>query len=340
VSASQNPPGNIRAAINPISIANSFIAHAKSVIQVEGGKYLAKIAVELGNALRQRAVEGGPGATTVRLLGKGDGWKVEDVICTSGPQDRPFEEQHAGMTIAIVAAGSFQYRGAVGKSKFQELMTPGSLVLGNAGQCFECGHEHGAGDRCISFWYAPEYFERIAADTGIRGTMDFRVLRLPPLRALSPLIARAHSGLDCSKETWADLMWEQLSIQLAARSVQLVDGFSPRANGAPPAAVARVTRTLRMIERDPTAQLTLPILAREARLSSYHFLRTFEEMTGVTPHRYILRARLREAAMRLATEKTKIVDIALDCGFGDVSNFNHAFRAEFDVSPRMYRQRG
>jgi AraC family transcriptional regulator len=35
-----------------------------------------------------------------------------------------------------------------------------------------------------------------------------------------------------------------------------------------------------------------------------------------------------------------VIDIALDCGFGDVSNFNHAFRAEFGVSPRIYRQQG
>jgi AraC-like DNA-binding protein len=50
-----------------------------------------------------------------------------------------------------------------------------------------------------------------------------------------------------------------------------------------------------------------------------------------------MRARLREAAMRLVDEPAKILDIALDCGFGDVSNFNRAFRTEFGVSPRAYR---
>jgi AraC-like DNA-binding protein len=49
--------------------------------------------------------------------------------------------------------------------------------------------------------------------------------------------------------------------------------------------------------------------------------------------------RLRRAAVRLRNEPAKIVDIALDCGFGDVSNFNRAFRAEFGVSPRAYRNR-
>jgi len=39
------------------------------------------------------------------------------------------------------------------------------------------------------------------------------------------------------------------------------------------------------------------------------------------------------------TEPRKIIDVALDSGFGDVSNFNRAFRAEFGVSPRVY-QRG
>ena len=53
----------------------------------------------------------------------------------------------------------------------------------------------------------------------------------------------------------------------------------------------------------------------------------------MTPHQYILRARLRQAAVRLKTSSDKVLEIALDTGFGDLSNFNHAFRAEFGVSP-------
>jgi AraC-like DNA-binding protein len=32
--------------------------------------------------------------------------------------------------------------------------------------------------------------------------------------------------------------------------------------------------------------------------------------------------------------------LALECGFGDVSNFNRAFRSEFGVSPREYARHG
>ena len=280
--------------------------------------------------MARHAVNDVPGHTTARILAQGNGWTVSDVVCTSGPQDRPFEERHAGFSIAIVAAGSFQYRSWAGC----ELMTPGSLLLGSARQCFECEHKHGAGDRCLSFGYTPEYFESFAADAGICDAKShFRTLRLPPLRALSPLIARACAGLVGS----VHVPWEEISVKLAAQTVQLVGGPLSTPGDAPPSAVARVTRTVRMIERRPDLGLTLGSLAREAGLSPYHFLRTFERLTGVTPHQYVLRARLREAAMRLAVEPARVLDIALDSGFGDVSNFNHAFRAEFGVSPRVYR---
>ena len=79
-------------------------------------------------------------------------------------------------------------------------------------------------------------------------------------------------------------------------------------------------------------------MARQAGLSPYYFLRTFKCLTGITPHQYVLRARLREAASRLATGTEKVLDVALDCGFGDASNFNRAFRTEFGVSPRVFRR--
>lgn len=296
---------------------------------------MAKIAVELQQALARRKLHGGGGHPAARVLAEGEGWRVADVMCTSGPEDRAFEERHSNFAIAIVAAGSFEYRGACGIRASRELMTPGSLLLGSAEQCFECGHDHGAGDRCISFQYAPAYFERLVADAGMReGTLKFGALRVPPLREMSPLIARACMGVAGGR----DVAWEEIGLRLAARTVRLVGGLAGERNDAPAGAVARVTRSVRLIERSPDAGHTVVSLAREAGLSPYHYLRTFERVTGVTPHQYLLRARLRVAAMRIAEAREKVVDVALDCGFGDVSNFNRAFRAEFGVSPRVFRR--
>jgi transcriptional regulator GlxA family with amidase domain len=98
-----------------------------------------------------------------------------------------------------------------------------------------------------------------------------------------------------------------------------------------------VTRAVRTIDDDPSAPHDLTALAAIAGLSPYHFLRAFEAAAGATPHQYLLRTRLRRAAVRLTTGSEKVLDIALDCGFGDVSNFNRAFRAEFRMNPSRYR---
>jgi AraC family transcriptional regulator len=284
--------------------------------------------------LAKIALESQPGAGRIsnppksRQVASGNGWTVCDVTCGAGPLDQPFEERHTQPAIAIVVGGTFQYRSSTGR----ELMTPGSLLLGNAGDGFTCGHEHGTGDRCLSFSYAPELFERLAYDA-VGSGRRFQVTRLPPIRALAPLAAKAATLL-----TGADgATVEELSIQVAARAMQIERGVGPRRTAAAPSSLARVTRVVRMVENDADIPQDLSSLAQIARLSAYHFLRTFEGVTGVTPHQYLLRLRLRRAAIRLRSESARISDIALDCGFGDISNFNRTFRAEFGVSPRTYR---
>jgi AraC family transcriptional regulator len=289
---------------------------------------LAKIALQLDRALARRRSHDEPGCARSSIVARGDGWSVADVICTSGPQDRSFEEQHTHYSIAVVVAGSFQYRSTSGHA----LMTPGSLLLGNRGHCYECGHDHADGDRCVSFWYEPDYFESLAAAAGHKGgRLEFAVPRIPPHRRLAPMVAAAAAGVTAS----IDLSWEEMAVRLAVSAIRLTRGVAT-GDRASVNAEARVTRAIRMIDRHPTAALTLTGMAREAGVSPYHFLRCFERVTGVTPHQYVLRTRLRDAALRLATGPGKVVDVAFDCGFGDISNFNRAFRAEFGVSPSRY----
>jgi AraC-like DNA-binding protein len=134
-----------------------------------------------------------------------------------------------------------------------------------------------------------------------------------------------------------NVSWEELAIGLAARSVELAVSAGSRSARAPLNAEALVARAVREIDRHPAGDYILGRLAQRAGLSPYHFLRTFQRVVGVTPHQYVLRTRLRHAARRLLAEPERVLDIALDCGFGDVSNFNRAFRTEFGASPRAFR---
>jgi AraC-like DNA-binding protein len=256
------------------------------------------------------------------------------MICNAGPRDRVFEEQHSRASVAIVTQGTFQYRSSGGR----ELMTPGSLLLGNPGQAFECGHEHGVGDRCISLHFEPEYFEELVEECGPRLRRPwFAALRVPPVKETSRVIARACALNASHCETFSD-EWEEIAVELAARALEMAsDGKQYPTQSL--AAEARVTRVVRMMENCPEQEHTLISLAREAGLSRYHFLRVFQQLTGVTPHQYLRRARLRRAAIRLLRDRAQVLEIAIDSGFGDLSNFNHAFRSEFGRTPGEYRKR-
>jgi AraC family transcriptional regulator len=311
--------------------------------------FLAKIAVELGQAVARRAAGGNaPESPSLRQVAMGEGWSVDDLICTCGPHDRSFEEQHSQFSVAIVLAGTFQYRAAAGNDRRGQLMMPGSLLLGNPGQGFECSHEHGAGDRCLSFHFSEDYFERIAADAGGgRGQGKFRLLRLPATAEMSNLVARASAGLariSTAQGTGSLAVWEEIAIEVAASALCLANGDGCVSFDPQPSATARITRAVRMIEESQElaqdSELSLQHLAQEAGLSPYHFLRVFEQVTGVTPHQYVRRTRLRRAATQLLAESANILDIVVDCGFGDLSNFNRAFRSEFGLGPQEFRRQG
>jgi AraC-like DNA-binding protein len=308
--------------------AHSFgLAHGAIPPQREK-QILAKIAVEFASNSGSTNGE----RPHARPLAQGNGWRVSDVVCSLGPRNRPFPERHTRPSIALVLAGTFHYRSRSGR----ELMTPGSVLLGSSGQSFECGHEHSEGDRCLSFSYEPHFFERLAHDAGVRRErLTFLSLRLPPLRALSPIAVAALAALESPHQA----AWEEIAVSFAARAMKLDRGLAPRYSSPQPSAIAQVSRIVRHIERHQDEPHGLSALAGEARLSPYHFLRTFHCVTGVTPHQYLLRSRLRTAAVRLAKRGGKIVDVAFSSGFGDISNFNRMFRAEFATTPRSFQAR-
>ncbi len=295
---------------------------------------MGKIADLVDAACAERERLGAAPRLRVDCLASGDGWAVEDVLCTYRPSDGAFEERHERYRVALVGAGTFGCRAAAGR----ELLTPGSLLLGNARECFECGHEHGSGDRCLAFAYSQDAFERLAFDGGVRGRPRFHALRVPPLRGLAPLVVEA-----CT--TWAvaplrvdEDEWEELVLRIAASAVRSAAAPS-RAPRSSPRAERGVARAVRRIGSEPGAPLNLRTRAAEARLSPYHFVSVFARVTGLTPHRYLTRARLRRAAVRLALADARVIDVALECGYRDVSNFNHAFRAEFGATPLEHRAR-
>ena len=280
----------------------------------------------LAAALKRKAVRGEPGSAQNRVLAGGQGWRVVEVLCTSGPRDLSIEERYWSVAISLVLSGTFSYRSAKGSL----LMSSGALLLGNAGHTYQCSHEHGEGDRCLSFQFDPSLFEDLARDSGVSKAY-FSSDRLPPLRATAQLTARAVTAMQMQDS------FEELALEIAGTALRICQGVHPAPLAGTKRTETHIAEVVRHLESSAAQSLRLEDLARMAGLSRYHFLRVFKSVTGVTPHQWMLRARLRDAAHRLATSRSPVTEIALDAGFTDLSNFIRSFVAEYGVSPRKYR---
>lgn len=267
-------------------------------------------------------------ATTAHLLASGPGWGVRNIVCTAGPDDRVFEERHESCCIAVVTAGSFQYRSGLGRA----LLAPGAILLGNQGTCFECGHEHAAGDRCLAFQFEAALMEDIVA--GVPGARHpaFARAALPPSLPLSRLAADAEAADGDAAQI------EEIAIRLAGAVAGLQAGEGLEAARPSPFDERRITRAVRLIEAACEQPLSLARLAREAGMSRYHFLRMFRGLVGMTPHQFLLHTRLHRAAALLRRSDRPISEIVFESGFGDLSTFNRRFRQVMGMSPSAYRQ--
>lgn len=99
---------------------------------------------------------------------------------------------------------------------------------------------------------------------------------------------------------------------------------------------AVIEGTLRYINSNLTADLSLESLSREAKFSPIYFHKLFKASTGKTLREYVEEQRLRKAIeLMLSTEMT-LTQIAYECGFSSQSYFNYAFKKKMGHSPREY----
>lgn len=96
---------------------------------------------------------------------------------------------------------------------------------------------------------------------------------------------------------------------------------------------------IQYMEEHYQEKITLEQLAKETNQSIYHLSHSFKKCTGRSPMEYINQYRLSVAARALETTKNPIINIAVDTGFHNVSYFNRAFRAKYNMTPTEYRRK-
>jgi hypothetical protein len=162
-------------------------------------------------------------APVVRPLYEGKEWSVSEYLCTAGPHDRMFEERHEQFSVAAVSEGTFSYRADFGAAALH----PGAV---NPTTCYECGHDHSTGDRCIAFHFSPAHVAEVRAS--IAGSGHFML----------PVTLSCYRG---SCESRRGPRSERLEVEESVP--RLIEAVVGAASGATPRPVRASARDVRWV---------------------------------------------------------------------------------------------
>lgn len=99
----------------------------------------------------------------------------------------------------------------------------------------------------------------------------------------------------------------------------------------------RMTDVYMYIRENYFKPISLEKIAKVAKMSPFSFSRFFKNNCGAGFVEYLNRVRTNKACYLLRETEYQVHDIAMECGFASISNFNKQFRKSEGISPRDYR---
>jgi AraC family transcriptional regulator len=96
-------------------------------------------------------------------------------------------------------------------------------------------------------------------------------------------------------------------------------------------------RSVEFMQAHLEGDLRLSDIACEVGLSGSHFLRSFRESTGKTPHQFLLHLRVERAQTLMRDRRASLTEVALASGFADRHHLARVFRRITRVTPSSYR---
>lgn len=236
----------------------------------------------------------------------------------------PNEETSRQYSVNLLERGGFSIRDGTRMTH----VTPAELFLTAPGRVYRYVHaEEGSAptDVCIAVCFTDAARDELR---GLVGALRVHQPVVPMNNRRAYLRNRLFGHLTASEDP---LALEAIATELLAASIEARDGRLYR-----PAQLMwyarRVDAARRRLDAEFAAHHSLTELSRGAGMSPFHFARVFRELTGVPPHRYLLRRRLEAAAQQLR-QGASVTDTCFAVGFRSLSHFIHAFRRTFGVSP-------
>ncbi len=235
-------------------------------------------------------------------------------------EDQGYEEVSPAFRASFVECGTFDLE--VGEARFR--VAPGDVLLSHPGMRFRAGFQgERFNDVCLSIVYEAANEDRF--DVGKSWARSERPV-LPASNRLRYLQWGLRRALDGGSPMFAEYCATEI-FQAPDESPAAL--FSERKFGW---YAERVHHVRDRLDREFAEPLNVSGLARSVGMSMFHFTRVFAELTGLPPHRYLLRARLK-AAHAMLRDGRSVTETCYACGFNNLSHFSRSFARRYGGAP-------
>ena len=213
---------------------------------------------------------------------------------------------------------------------------PGHLGMTSPGQVARLRWKSNNPHHTLHLHLPSETIETVAKKLVVSGSYSTLLPNL--LSQTDPVIATTMLALESAVQNGApDLYAETAAHFLAVHLLTRHDRRQiPRCDQGRDEALRKADTFMREHLPDP---VSLSQLADAAGLNSFQLLRAAKSIWGETPLRRLTRLRMEIAKRLLDQGYLPIIEIALECGYGNPSHFATAFRRHVGVAPVEYRRR-
>ena len=249
---------------------------------------------------------------------------------------------------AAAAVVRFRHRGAVvdisASSNFRLIfhLSPSQIVR-EYGEELPSQNGMPIGSIVTSFTQVPERIRILSAADTLHLLFSPELAEACPVNTTRPLSTRIRPALQAGAVQTlvaaalggTDKQMQQTVSSVARTIVDNHRGEKLAAGGLAPQASRAIHE---LIEKQLGRGVSVPELAEAAGLSVHHFIKSFRQSEGFTPHARLLQRRMEWAIGLLLSRKESVGEIALLVGFSSPSHFTSTFRKLVGVTPSLLRR--
>ncbi len=108
-------------------------------------------------------------------------------------------------------------------------------------------------------------------------------------------------------------------------------------NASDSAKMKIIQRAIEYIELNYMREITIEQISIYVNFSKSYFMNCFKNIVGISVFEYIIKFRIKKACELICEGQKSITQIAFDCGFNNLSNFNRHYKRILGCTPKEYK---